>query len=123
MIINAKNPDADRDYRGRGVVPVGRIQGGTEQAAYFLADLVLRDACGGDPFMNKVIPFPQPLPDIESFPIYFNHTSGEIVMPFVPDCREDAAHVLGNLMVILLEDKILSTNDIYQVAMQAAGEI
>lgn len=73
--------------------------------------------------MSNIIPFPEPLPDIESFPIYFNHTSGEIVMPFVPDCREDAAHVLGNLIAILLEDKILSANDIYQVAMQAAGEL
>lgn len=68
-----------------------------------------------------MIPFPDPekLPDIESFPIYMNHDTNEIQMPFVPDNREDAAFVLGNFMVILLEDGILDKDEILQVALQA----
>lgn len=75
--------------------------------------------------MDNVIPFPQPekLPDIESFPIYMNHDTGEIQMPFVPDNREDAATVLGNFMVILLEDGILNGDEVLQVAQQAVGDI
>ena len=75
--------------------------------------------------MDNVIPFrpPEKLPDIESFPIYMNHDTGEIQMPFVPDNREDAAFVLGNFMVILLEDGILDKDEILQVALQATGEL
>lgn len=72
-----------------------------------------------------VIPFPEPekLPDIDSYPIYFNHDTDEILMPFVPDCRDDAAYILGNFMTILLEDGILSSDDVLQVAQQAVGDI
>lgn len=72
----------------------------------------------------KVIQFPEApkLPDIESFPIHFNHDSQEIMMPFVPDNREDAATVLGNFIVILLEDGIISKDDLYQVVLQATDD-
>lgn len=75
--------------------------------------------------MDNVIPFrpPEKLPDIESFPIYFNHDTNEIQMPFVPDNRGDAAFVLGNFMVILLEDGILNGDEVLQVAQQAVGDI
>lgn len=74
--------------------------------------------------MDNVIPFPEPekLPDIESFPIYMNHDTGEIQMPLVPDNREDAATVLGNFIVILLEDGIISKDDLYQVVLQATDD-
>ena len=72
-----------------------------------------------------MIPFrpPAKLPDIESFPIYLDRDTKEIVMPFVPDNRDDAAFVLGNFMTILLEDGILDKDDILQVALQATGEL
>lgn len=75
--------------------------------------------------MSNTIQFPEApkLPDIESFPIYMNHGTGEIQMPFVPDNREDAATVLGNFIVILLEDGIISKDDLYQVVLQAADDI
>ena len=62
------------------------------------------------------------MPDIESFPIYLNHDTNEILMPYIPDNRDDAAFVLGNFMVLLLEDGILSDNDVLQVALQATEE-
>jgi hypothetical protein len=74
--------------------------------------------------MRNVLKFPEPpkLPEIESFPIYLNHDTNEILMPYIPDNRDDAALVLGNFMTILLEDEILSDNDILQVALQATEE-
>ena len=82
---------------------------------------VRRDCVGG--VMSNVIKFPQKLPDIESFPIYFNHDNDEITMPFVPDNRDDAACVLGNFITILLEDGILNADGILQVALQATEKI
>ena len=75
--------------------------------------------------MSNVIPFPEApkLPDIESFPIYINHDTNEIMMPFVPDNMEDAAFVLGNSITILREDGVLTDDQILQVALQATDRL
>ena len=74
--------------------------------------------------MNNVIQFPEApkLPDIESFPIYMNHDTRKITMPFVPDNTDDAAFVLGNFITILREDGVLTDDQILQVALQATTD-
>ena len=77
------------------------------------------------PNHSNLIQFPEApkLPDIESFPIYMNHDTNEIMMPLVPDNADDAAYVLGNFMVILREDGILTDDQILQVALQATDRL
>jgi hypothetical protein len=74
--------------------------------------------------MNNVIQFPEApkLSNIESFPIYMNHDTMKIMMPFVPKNMDDAAFVLGNFITILREDRILTDDQILQVALQATTD-
>lgn len=73
--------------------------------------------------MSNIIQFQQPLPDIESYPIYHNKTEDTVTIPIIPDNRQDAATVLGSFMALLREDGILNCNDILQIALQATGQI